>query len=212
SHSLVQILFIGAAIFAPFMFGVWMLSDRKLSREQWVFLIALMLVGAIVTRILVVVILAGCILLAVGIGWLWHKFVLYDVVYTRRVEPTQLFPGETATIGWSLLNNKPLPISWIRWQEHLPVSVFGSREEEGLIFEGVDVRPRAHGGGYSIDQVSSLRSYETLVNEATVLANRRGYYPFAPVNCTASDVLGLFAAERTFEQPAAITVYPRLLS
>ncbi|HEV3309570.1 MAG TPA: DUF58 domain-containing protein [Chloroflexota bacterium] len=196
-------------VFGPILLAMWYWSDDKISTKHWALLTGLMLAAGLMARILVISLLAGLILVAIGVAWAWHRAILADLTHKRVFLRTHLFPGEETEATWTITNDKPLPISWLRWREAVPVFPFGSRTDEGIHLEGAGIHELS-GGARGLDEVTALRGYETLTRTYTVKGLRRGYYRFGPADWQASDALGLYTAEGHVPEVSALTVYPSL--
>lgn len=206
---LLDLGFLMAVIFGPLIFVIWYWSDRKLTTREWALLTGLMLIAALFMRVVVMAVLAGLVLIAIAIAWMWHRAILADLRYRRGFARTHLFPGDETEITWTIANEKPLPISWLRWREPIPVRPFSSAED-GIEFDGVKIRDIFDGHIQGLDEVTTLRGYETLVRNSKVRALRRGYYRFGPARWQATDALGLYTAEGAADDASALTVYPRI--
>lgn len=207
----VELGFFLSVVFGPILFAVWYWSDRRLSTPKWAALVAIILVAGLFMRVVVIAALAGLVLLAIGIAWLWHRVILIDLLYERSLDHTHVFPGDEAEITWTITNDKPLPIGWLRWKEALPIFPFGSGRDEGLRFDSVKVHSDYAARAEVLDEVTALRGYETVIRSSKIRALRRGYYRFGSTDWQASDSLGFYTAELHMNQHCALTVYPRLL-
>src|SRR5215211_4570463 len=65
-------------------------------------------------------VLATLLLLTAGISWLWNRYALRRVTYTRRLDATRAFRDETITLRMELVNRKPLPLAWIEVEDEFP--------------------------------------------------------------------------------------------
>lgn len=215
TQTLLQVAFVlGVLILlglVPGLFVALMRSTEQVDTRDWAGLSGLLLLAGLLTRIGIISLVAGLALIAIGVAWLWHKVVLADVHYERFFKEHHLFPDEETQVTWTLRNDKPIPISWLRWQEGMPLHPFGSRSEsdDAIDLENIEIRPILD-GRQGIDEVTSIAGFETLVKTSRVRALRRGYYRFGPTKWEASDVLGLFTATMSFEAQSALTVFPRL--
>jgi uncharacterized protein (DUF58 family) len=207
---LVELGFLMTVVLSPLLFIIWTVSDRAITVRQWAVLTPILLMGSAFMGMYAVSLLAGLILVVLGIAWLLHPLILSDVSYSRMVRPTHVFPGERAEAAWTLINNKPLPISWLRWRETLPRTRHAIRESDGLTYPGVEPPLGFDGGDQVVDHVAALRSYDQIHHTQPIIANRRGYYRFLRAHCTASDVFGFFNVEREFDDDLALTVYPQV--
>lgn len=202
----------GMIVFGPFLFAVWYWSERRLSTKHWIVLTALVLVGGLFARVVVISVLATLVLVAITIAWFWHRAILADLDYLRTFGKTHLFPDEETEVTWTIKNEKPLPISWLRWQEAIAVRPFATAFDEGIRLNGVEIKPILEGDEDGIDEVTSLSGFETLSKTCTLRGMKRGYYTFGPTKWEASDLLGLFTASMTNDTTSAITVYPRMFA
>jgi uncharacterized protein (DUF58 family) len=210
-QGLLELGFLLGVIFAPILFLIWYFSDRKISTPQWALLTGIMLMAGLFMRLVVIAALAALVLVAIGTAWVWHRVILTDLRYQRSFDRSHVFPGDQAEVTWTIANDKPLPISWLRWREALPVFPFGSTTIEGLRFESVAIKSNYASKAEELDEVTALRGYETIVRSSKVTALRRGYYRFGPTNWQASDALGLYTAESQVRDPSALTVYPAIV-
>ena len=64
--------------------------------------------------------LATLLLLTAGVSWLWNRFALQSVAYTRRLGATRLFRDASVTLHLELVNRQPLPRAWIEGGGALP--------------------------------------------------------------------------------------------
>ena len=129
----------------------------------------------------------------------------------RRFARTHIFPGEDTEVTWTISNDKPLPISWLRWQEPIPLQPTGVRGHDGLELDGPTLRPLSR-DVMGLDEITSLRDSETMTRTCQVHGLRRGDYRFGPAKWTASDALGLFEAEGGAQDSSSLTIYPAIRS
>ena len=212
SQSVIQGLrdigFLLLAGVVPILFLSWYWPERTLTTKQWAILSGVIFVSGLLTRVVAIAIIAGLVLLAIGIAWLWHRVILADLEYRRAFLRTHIFPGEETNVTWTITNNKPLPISWLRWQEPIPIHPTGFRGDVGIQIDGPTLRSIKATDTVGLDEVTALKGYETLERTCAVHALRRGYYRFGPVTWEASDALGLFTATSSASDNSSLTVYP----
>ncbi|HZT97436.1 MAG TPA: DUF58 domain-containing protein, partial [Chloroflexota bacterium] len=201
-------------VFAPVLLMLWFWNaDRRLSMEHWAILLLLLLVGGLLTRIALLSVLAAVVLLAIGAAWAWHRLILADLRYEHVFQDSHIFPGEETTITWSITNDKPIPISWLRWQEAVPLRLYGGfHSANGIAIDDLETKPLWDGSSEGIDEVTSLGGFETLLKTCRIQALRRGFYRFGPTTWVGSDPLGLFRSTLEMERRQGFAVYPRLFS
>ncbi len=145
----------------------------------------------------------GCILLAVQLvaGW-WQQNALVGVTYLRAFDRTRLFPGEPVTMTITVNNHKPLPLTWLRFDDRLPVAPV----EAGVIAE---VTGETH-GAYNLQNVFSLSGNGRAERSCTLRFPVRGYYRVGPVVYRSGDLFTLFTVERERDYIQTLVVYPRV--
>src|SRR3954468_14816239 len=88
--------------------------------KGYFYIAGVVLLAGIVTRNITLVGVGLLAVLLLGAAWVWQRFCLTGVIYTRRFSEDHVFWGETVTLTVSLLNPKPLPLSWIETDEDFP--------------------------------------------------------------------------------------------
>src|SRR5690349_11407507 len=112
--------------------------------------LAILIVGIAARQItLVSVGLLAALLL--GAAWIWQRFCLTGVSYARRFSEDHVFWGETVDLMITLVNRKPLPLSWIETEELLS-------DKLEFVEGGVSVTSGV--GQQSLEQATSLRWFE----------------------------------------------------
>jgi uncharacterized protein (DUF58 family) len=153
-----------------------------------IFLIFLLLLGAVTQETFVIVI----IYLGVGAIFLnrwWSSRVLKKLQYNRIFE-TKVFPDEIVPVKISLTNRSLLPAIWMRIQDLFPIEIADLRH---------------------FYQVITLGPRETLEVEYSLKARKRGYYAVGPMQISTGDLLGI--SPEVVSQGASdyLTVYPRVI-
>ncbi|MFQ5855667.1 MAG: DUF58 domain-containing protein [Anaerolineae bacterium] len=171
-------------------------------RENWELVIVVLLVlGAVLgqSALLLIVIL---LVTVVSIGWLWNRFVLRRVTYTRDFTEYRAFAGETVDVSVSLANPKPLPVPWLKAEDLFPteLTVIGRRLEPSNI-------PRR---GYLTHTVS-LGPYEGVRWNYTIECDKRGFYFLGPAELSSGDIFGLFQQNQEIDTIDRLIVYPRVV-
>ncbi|MEX2314891.1 MAG: hypothetical protein WD628_04170, partial [Thermomicrobiales bacterium] len=59
-------------------------------------------------------------LVTAGGAWLWARYALSHVAYTRTLEADRIFPGEQISMRVSVINRKFLPLAWIDIEDQIP--------------------------------------------------------------------------------------------
>jgi uncharacterized protein (DUF58 family) len=146
---------------------------------------------------------AGLTLLAIHLvaSW-WQKNALRGVTYVRQFDRLRVFPGEPVQMTIAVNNHKPLPLTWLRFDDRLPVAP----QEEGRI---AGVIGETH-GSYLLQNVYSLSGNSHARRSYTLRFPLRGYYRAGPVVYRSGDIFTLFTVEREHDYVDTIVVYPRI--
>lgn len=61
--------------------------------------------------------LATLTLTVTPLAWLWNRYSLRRVEYTRLFGEERAFPGEVVELTVRITNRKPLPLAWLRIED-----------------------------------------------------------------------------------------------
>lgn len=137
-----------------------------------------------------------------GAAWLWQRFCLTGVEYTRRFSEDHVFWGETVDLTISLVNRKLLPLSWIETdEEYSDKLVFVDRETDAV--SGV--------GLIGLEHATSLRWFERVTWHYQVRCPNRGLFLFEQVSLRSGDIFGLHTRSEDRPLRGRLFVYPRLV-
>ncbi|MCB0159489.1 MAG: hypothetical protein KDD83_15245, partial [Caldilineaceae bacterium] len=56
---------------------------------------------------------AAVILVVTGMAWGWSRLGFFGLTYTRTLNETRVFRGETVTLELAVRNQKFLPVNWL---------------------------------------------------------------------------------------------------
>jgi uncharacterized protein (DUF58 family) len=217
SSDFVQILFwLGVSLLVsigPYalVYG-WIYGHRRPNVAQWTILSAIALVGGILIRQPLIAVVATILLLAMGIVWFWKRTMLEDIEYERTMVKSHLFPGEETQISWTVRNNKPLPLSWLRYREAIETEPFGLKSTTGIEVLDQKLQAVMNENLLGIDTLTSISGFETVTKSSRLRAVRRGRYRFGPVRIQAADILGMHTDEMQLESVSTLTVFPQLFA
>lgn len=159
-----------------------------MSETLTVFLVFLLLLGAVTRETFVIVLIylgVGSLLLS---RW-WSARVLSNLRFARHFEK-KVFPDETVQVKIELTNRTILPAVWMRIQDYYPIEV-------------ADVR--------TFNQVLTLGPRERITLEYNLKARKRGYYAIGPLEMSTGDLLGFSADQTSTGLPDFLTVYPKVI-
>ncbi len=166
------------------------------------FVLLLLIAIGLLTRSPVLVLIGVLLLIVFGSSWLWGRYCLSNVTYTRRFATQRLFCGEEAELWIELTNAKPLPLPWLKTEDEFPKEM---PAQQAIL----DYSAKAQ--RVILSNVFSLRWYERVRRRYRLLAERRGVYDFGPVLISSGDLFGF--RERWREDGAVdiVLVYPKIV-
>jgi uncharacterized protein (DUF58 family) len=142
--------------------------------------------------------------LVMATAHLWRSHALDHIQYTRRFHFTRGFPGEKTEVRLTIVNNKLLPISWLRASDTWFTPV-GPEDENAL---SPSYLPNQ---GFLIN-LYSLRWRERITRTYSLRFRKRGIYEIGPVLLEAGDLFGLYETKQEIAHTELLTVFPEILS
>ena len=135
-------------------------------------------------------------------SWLWGRYCLAGVSYTRRFEATRIFFGEETEFCIELINAKPLPLTWLKAEDEFPQDLPVLRTETRL-----GTRPRHR----LLTNVYSLRWYERVRRRYRLRGERRGVYQIGPAQIASGDLFGFRRRHLLLPDVQTMLVYPKIV-
>jgi uncharacterized protein (DUF58 family) len=178
--------------------------------DNWLLLTLLLFIFSAVLEhgelLLIAVLLTTVTLMA----WLWNRFVLRQVEYTREFTASRAFPGERVKVSVALTNRKLLPVPWLRVDDAFPESLaFVDRSTDiDEQFQGPELL-NISGRTYLI-HLASLGPRERVRWTYEIECPQRGFYFFGPTEIQSGDIFGFFAQGQHLRMPGRLIVYPRV--
>ena len=169
--------------------------------DQWVlFLLILFVLSAIVgsSELLLVTLLMS---LVTCVAWLWNRWSLRGVEYTRELTVGRTFAGERVSVSVTVTNRKALPVPWLRVDDSFP---------GGLVLIGRDLKPSGSANQPFLRYLASLGPYERIRWRYDIDCPQRGFYFLGPVQIHSGDMLGFFARRQPLRLQTRLIVYPRV--
>lgn len=177
--------------------------EDSIFSDAWVPLALIFLgIGLAGGRNLALISLGIVLLLIVGVSTWWKNQALVNVLYQRRFDRTNVFPGEKITMTLRVTNEKPLPLTWLRFIDELPVAVDLSSVYAEIAAET--------SGRFQLSNTFSIAGGETTERQMTLTFPRRGYHRLGPVKYRSGDIFTLFTVEREFDYRQTIVIYPEI--
>lgn len=133
------------------------------------------------------VMIAGLLIIVLGIAYLWNRQSLTGVIYRRSLPYRRGFPGEQVEASLSVENRKLLPLVWLRTQDRWPRQV-GPADEAML---SPSHKPDV--GFFHL--ILAMRGFAKTIRSFPLLLRQRGIYRLGPVSASTGDPFGLFISE-----------------
>ena len=152
--------------------------------EGWLwFAVLLLLLGAVLghSGLLLITLL---VTIVTAMAWLWNRFVLGRIEYTRELAAHRVFAGENVSVSIVVTNHKTLPVPWMRVSDMFPAS---------LLVIDRELQQSSAPGRAVLSHLLSLGPHERLRWDYELKCARRGFYFFGPVDFRSGDIFGLFS-------------------
>jgi uncharacterized protein (DUF58 family) len=177
--------------------------ENSIFSEAWIPLaILFIIIGLVAGRNPGFIALGIVLLLIVAVSTIWKNLSLYGVTYERHFDRTRVFPGEAIEMTALIQNDKALPLTWLRFRDHLPVPPDADISEHSLTGELT--------GNYLLHSVYSMQSHERVSRKAVLRFPVRGFYKIGPVTYESGDIFTLFTRERQHKYIDTLVVYPQI--
>lgn len=169
--------------------------------EAWVILAIFLTCIGLIFRLPVVMAGAAAMLVIAGLSWLWARYALDDVTYTRRLSETRAFRGEQVNLTLEVQNRKRLPLTWLMLRDIFP---------SGLPVDGrsLTVNPSSNQAEFTTLWMPGGR--QSVRRTFTLDCAARGYYLFGPARAESGDPFGFFEKKSALTRQDWLIVYPRL--
>jgi uncharacterized protein (DUF58 family) len=138
-------------------------------------------------------------LVTAGGAWLWARYSLTNVEYTRELSEDRVFCGDSVKLHIRLTNRKLLPLAWIEIEDNVA---------DRLRISERDIAPSGTPGIAVLRVTTAMRWYERVTWNLTVECPARGYFAIGPVNLRSADAFGFFQQRERIPEITRITVYP----
>ena len=178
-------------------------SEDSILSDAWIALALLILIAGVIDGRNPALIALGMVLMIVlGAGTIWKNLALVGVIYRRSFDRTHVFPGEPVEMTITVTNHKRLPLTWLRFQDSLPVSPETENVLMRSLGETTDV--------YLLVNSFSMHAREEVQRHTTFRFQSRGFYRLGPTIYQSGDIFTLFRVEREYENRDTLVVYPRI--
>ena len=133
-------------------------------------------------------------------GWIYKHWGLTGLSYTRSFSTPAVFEGEEAEMVERILNNKLLPIPWLRVESKMnPNLKFHRQSDMAIKYD------EFHKSFFS------LMPFTAITRRHRIFCRKRGCYRLSTAAMTCGDAFGIQELYRDYQVDAQLLVYPRLL-
>ncbi len=171
--------------------------------SAWLFLVAILLILAIIFRQPAMLAVAVILFLASGVARLWSRYSLEKFEFRRSLSTKRVFFGEIVNLELTLLNRKFLPLPWLQIEEEIP-------EELAFLKGHTSGSPKPTRAVLST--FLSIGWYHRLTRHYPVQCLKRGIFFFGPTSIRSGDPFGFFRRTLEIEYTDQLLVYPRILA
>jgi len=171
--------------------------------QRWLPFLLLCFVIGVLARSPILITMAVTLMVAVAFARWWRRHSLDGIVYSRRWHYRRMFPGEKTTIRIDIENRKLLPVPWLRTEDFWADAI-GPEDPLGLAPSHIE------GMGFLVN-VFSLRWFERIHRNYTLLFRQRGVYQVGPVQLESGDLFGMYEKRAETSTTEYITVFPEIL-
>lgn len=146
----------------------------------------------------------ACILVVLIQGVIFGVPVLKHMSYSRHLTKEHCYAGDSLEMVEVILNEKKIPIIWLRLEAMLPAS---------FLFLSQEVMQISKGNIYQNHRsIFTLKSYYKITRQHPFIAQQRGVYSLETVSMSGGDLFGLFSNTQLVPVNASLWVYPTLLT
>ena len=140
-------------------------------------------------------------LVTAGGSWLWARYSLMNVEYTRELSEDRVFCGDTVDLHIRITNRKLIPLAWLEVEDSLA---------DRLRISERDILPSGTPGVAVLRMTTAMRWYERVTWNLTVECPARGYFAIGPVDLRSADAFGFFQQRERYPEVDHVTVYPAI--
>jgi uncharacterized protein (DUF58 family) len=161
----------------------------------------LLLIGLLFEK-LGLISLVGMMTAVFGIAWLWNRYSIRSVSYSRKVQYRRAFPGEHVDCTLEIENRKWLPLGWLVIEDLWPNAV-GPEQEDALS----ETQSPEQG---IIRLILAMRWFHRIRRKFPLKFRNRGIYIVGPTKAITGDPFGIFETREEISPTQRLVVLPRL--
>lgn len=132
---------------------------------------------------------------------IYKKLVFKGLTIDRRFSSKGIFPGESLTLEFTLINNKMLPVSWLNIQQIFPM---------GLNFNNESM-VSSLGKEQFVHRLNLyVLPFQKVIRKYLLCAEKRGFYEIKGLNMESTNLFGTEKFYTEVNASASVSVYPKL--
>lgn len=178
------------------------LEVDHLINPRWAGALTVVVLACVILQQTMIFFAGAILLLALALSWLWGRYCLDRVEYTRAFSSPTVAFGEEVTLTVTVVNRKPLPLSWLEIDDEAPTTVDMVRGE---------LAPSWKAQRALLQQILTLRWYERVTRRYRLRCRERGEQTFGPVELRSGDLFGLARRRLAVPLRQTVLVYPRVV-
>jgi uncharacterized protein (DUF58 family) len=171
--------------------------------ELWLYVMGGVLAASLLLRQPQLFAIATILLLVASVSWVWERFCLRGLRYSRTLAQTRAFFGEEVRLTVEVVNDKLLPLAWVEVDDTVPGAA--------MTFAPAHAGPSHIPGRRMLTMLMSVRWYERVRRHYRLTCGARGIHTFGPAILRTGDVFGLAAKEMEVLGEDYLLVYPRIV-
>ena len=133
----------------------------------------------------------------------WRRHALDRITYRRKWTYRRGFPGEHLSVQIEIVNQKLLPVSWVRVTDSWPTDI-GPTDEAILSPSHIEATGE-------LINLYSLRWYQRVERIYELSLRKRGLYQIGPAVIKSGDLFGMEETYLKDEKPDTVVVFPEML-
>ena len=177
-------------------------KDTQFS-DAWIALALILLFVAVVINSTFISAVAVMIFTVSGLSWLWSRFSLHGLEYTRHFSEIRAFCGETIELRLEVHNKKILPLTWLNVVDNFPAELPVADKE---------LKTNASTNLAEMRSFWMAGPFRRMSRSYQIHCTERGFHKFGPAKVTTGDGFGFFNREASDPSEQRLIVYPRIYS
>ena len=171
--------------------------------DAWIALALMLLLAGIAANSSFLNAAALMIFAVSALSWLWNRFSLHGLAYTRYFSETRAFCGETIELRLEVHNKKILPLTWLNVVDNFPAE---------LPIADKELKTNASTNLAEMRTFWMVGPFRRVSRRYEIRCTERGFHRFGPAKLSTGDGFGFFSRQATAPEEQRLIVYPRIYS